>query len=215
MKGRKTVKNFCFLCLIIIMCGFILTVVNSQENQQHQGSAELEINEIEKRLPEIEHEQQALQEQLHKEIDSDIRHELEKKLVNLVMDELSQRGRLVNLTMERPAPEDPFELRIDWHQKRIEFFDNAINHLHEILEVIHIPELREKLETKKRNLENNRNGLKEELMAIEETEHQKEEPDKGRIDEKKSSWDVIKQPTVIAAIISAIAIIVAAFLKRK
>jgi len=209
------VKNFCFLCLIIIMCGFILTVVNSQENQQHQGSAELEINEIEKRLPEIDHEQQALQEQLQKEIDSDIRHELEKKLVNLVMDELSQRGRLVNLTMERPAPEDAVELLIDWLQKRIEIFDNATNHLHEILEVIHIPELIEKLETQKRNLEDTKNGLKEELRILEEKERQKDKNNEDRQEKKESFWDNLKHPAVIAAIISAIAIIIAAFLKRK
>ena len=195
---------------------FILVLsLNSQENQQHQGGAELEINEIEKRLPEIEDEQRALTEQLQKEIDTESRHELEEKLVNLGMEEFSLRGKLANLTMERPAPEDPFELQIGWHQKRIEIFDNAINHLREIMEVIHIPEFREKLDGKIQNLENNRNGLKEELMAIEKPDHRNDKPEIDEPEGNGSFWDNLKHPAVIAAIISAIAIIVAALLKRK
>ena len=208
-------KNFYFLCLIVFMCGFILTIANAQENQQHQIAAKLEITEIEKRLPEIEHKQQVLQEQLGKEIDENRKHKLEEKLVNLVMDELSLKGRLANLTMERPAPEYPIEMKIGWHQKRIKVFDNAINHLNEIMEVIHIPEFRERLDDKIQNFENNRNGLKEELMLIEKPKYQ---DDKHEIDEsakKESFLDNLKHPAVIAAIISAIAIIVAALLKRK
>ena len=78
-------KNFYFLYLIIFMCGFILTIANAQENQQHQDAAKLAITEIEKQLPQIEHKQQVLQEQLGKEIDENRKHELEEKLVNLVM----------------------------------------------------------------------------------------------------------------------------------
>lgn len=197
------------------MCGFILSVLNAQKNQQHPDEAELEINEIEKRLPEIEHKQQALKEQLQKEINTDFRHELEEKLVNLVMEKFSLRGRLVNLTMERPAPEDPIELRIGWYQKRIEIFDNAINHLHEILEIIHIPEFREKLEGKIRDVEVRKNGLKEELMAIEKLEPRDDKPEIDVPEGNGLFWDNVKHPAVIAAIISAIAIIIAALLKRR
>ena len=57
--------------------------------------------------------------------------------------------------------------------------------------------------------------MQEELVNIEKNKHPGKEAGEDQSAPHGSFLDTVKQPTVIAAIISGIAIIVAALLKRK
>ena len=171
-------------------------------------------NELTKRVLEIENELNGICERLQQKISPKEKGELQNRLMQLASDYRSQSLELSERLMPLPENERPKERKIEWFAHKIEFLESKTEFMESIIGRINNPEICKQVAKINTMLLDEIQNLKDGQQHLEKMpERHEEKPDDGG--SKESFWVDFKHPAIIAAIISAIAVIVAAFLKRK
>lgn len=208
------VKYFRYTITILFVLILLLLVGKSNSISTLLAQPQQFANELEKKVHEIENQLNGIRERLHQKIGPDERNELENRLIELVFEYNLQSGKLFDLTKPKPEENQPKARQEEWFDQKISSTENRIRFLEELPGIVNNPERRERLQGIKRGLIDEKARLENEMQQLKnEPERPDEKPDDGGT--KESFWETFKHPAIIAAIISAIAVIVAAFLKRK
>ena len=95
---------------------------------------------------------------MHQELIEEKRFDIEKGIMELIREKGSLMKKFLNIS-EKPLPEESIEMKQQWYVDRIKFLEETLHKLHELLEIIHDPGLREELADKINCLEDNKKSF--------------------------------------------------------
>ncbi len=170
--------------------------------------------ELEKKIHESENELTVLCERLQQKISPKEKGELQNRFVQLVTDYRIQSLELSEQLMPVPEQDMPKEQKLEWFIHKIEFLESKMKFLENILGRIHHSEIHQQVSSIKNKMFDEIQGFKDGKRYLEKMPDRQEIEPKGGLD-KKAFWEILKNPAIIAALISALAAIVVALLKRK
>lgn len=214
--------HFRYLYLLgIIICVFIISVVQAQTAPPEENS-ELEMQEMQAGIHAIEAGQQELLERLREFPDTENRAKLEMELVHLEAQKISLLPKLARSTMPKLPPENSPEVNIHWRRERIGAIENELRYLGEMLSIIQDKELRHQIEEMREELEERKRFVQEKVAHLTEM-IESERPLTQEVQPREEpTWSVVyylkEHPTVLAAVITGIALVLAALvglLRRK
>lgn len=214
--------HFRYLYLLgIIICVFIISVVQAQTAPPEENS-ELEMQEMQAGIHAIEAGQQELLERLREFPDTENRAKLEMELVHLEAQKISLLPKLARSTMPKLPPENSPEVNIHWRRERIGAIENELRYLGEMLSIIQDKELRHQIEEMRQELEERKRFVQEKVAHLTEM-IESERPLTQEVQPREEpTWSVVyylkEHPTVLAAVITGIALVLAALvglLRRK
>ena len=214
--------HFRYLYLLgIIICVFIISVVQAQLTAPEENS-ELEMQEMQAGIHAIEAGQQELLERLREFPDTENRAKLEMELVHLEAQKISLLPKLARSTMPKLPPENSPEVNIHWRRERIGAIENELRYLGEMLSIIQDKELKHQIEEMREELEERKRFVQEKVAHLTEM-IESERPLTQEVQPREEpTWSVVyylkEHPTVLAAVITGIALVLAALvglLRRK
>ena len=214
--------HFRYLYLLgIIICVFIISVVQAQTAPPEENS-ELEMQEMQAGIHAIEVGQQELLERLREFPDTENRAKLEMELVHLEAQKISLLPKLARSTMPKLLPENSPEVNIHWRRERIGAIENELRYLGEMLSIIQDKELKHQIEEMREELEERKRFVQEKVAHLTEM-IESERPLTQEVQPREEpTWSVVyylkEHPTVLAAVITGIALVLAALvglLRRK
>lgn len=208
--------------LVIIICVFIISVVQAQPIAPPEENSELEMQEMQAGIHAIEAGQQELLEKLREFPHTENRAKLEMELVHLEAQKISLLPKLARSTMPKLPPENSLEVNIHWRRGKIDAIENELRYLEEMLSIIQDKELRHRVEEMGQELEERKRFVQEKVAHLTET-IESERPLTHEVQPREEpTWSVVyylkEHPTVLAAVITGIALVLAALvglLRRK